>query len=607
MAKLPNIIEKERSLGETILFVFRESFKASKKYSIIGYIAAMISAVFTVLQFGALGIIVNEFMVQGINGARTGVLIEGFLLLVVTQFGPSLLEILSDYSRNIQHDDISRYLQSMMFTKAEDLDIGTIEQPEFQNIREITNNRGWGSFFNFLQLFLNTITMLTKVIVTLIALLTFAPIVFIIILIGALPTYFLERKGAILSANIYKDTSEQWRIWRVRTTPLDYKDSVTELKNFSLVKIFKKKFLLIISSVHSIIKQNYRTRSLLSIASEVILLVSYSLAFFLLIKNVQSGELAVGSLVFTFGLVIQFQGSLNTLFSNFGKMSEHKKNLDTLLDFFEMEPFIKDGDRELLPENFEIIEIKNVSFSYPGSQNIVTQNLSITIKRGDNIAIVGLNGAGKTTFIKLLTRVYDPTEGEILVNGINLKEYNLKSWKKCLGILLQEYSMYSEETITENIMLGDTNKHDQNIVEQSAKDSTADEFITELPKQYNQKIGTEFEGGVELSKGQKQKIALARVFYRNAPIMILDEPTAAIDALSEDAIFKNLKNNYIGQTRIIISHKFSNVREADQIILIEHGKIIEQGNHDELMKIKAGKYKELFNLQAKGYRLKTKK
>jgi ATP-binding cassette subfamily B protein len=237
----------------------------------------------------------------------------------------------------------------------------------------------------------------------------------------------------------------------------------------------------------------------------------------------------------------------------------------------------------------------------------ILQNVSGRVEPGEMCALMGSSGAGKTTLIKLLTRVYDPTEGEILINGISLKEYDLKAWKKCLGILLQDYSIYSEETITENIMLGDTSKHDQAFVESVSKETTADVFIQELPEKYQQRIGTEFQGGVELSKGQKQKLALARVLYRDAPIIILDEPTAAIDALSEDTIFRNLRNNHKHQTRIIISHKFSNVRDADKIILIEHGKIIEQGSHDELMQVDVGKYKELFNLQAEGYQDKPKR
>ena len=232
---------------------------------------------------------------------------------------------------------------------------------------------------------------------------------------------------------------------------------------------------------------------------------------------------------------------------------------------------------------------------------MILKNLSLTINQGGNIAIVGLNGAGKTTLIKLLTRVYDPTEGEILVNGSPLREYDLESWKSKLAILLQEYSIYAEETVEENIMLGNVAKKSKILAKKSATETTIAETISTLPNKYEQRVGTEFRGGVEFSKGQKQKLALARTLYRTAPIMILDEPTASIDAVSEDTIFKNLKTSHPNQTRIVISHKFSNVRDSDKIILIKDGRIFEEGTHDELMNI-GGTYKELFELQAEGYR-----
>jgi ATP-binding cassette subfamily B protein len=196
--------------------------------------------------------------------------------------------------------------------------------------------------------------------------------------------------------------------------------------------------------------------------------------------------------------------------------------------------------------------------------------------------------------------VYDPTEGQIFINDIPLSEYYLESWRKGLSIMNQDYRIFDEETIKENIVFDAkvNNEYLQQVVHESGVDS----YLHDYKNGIDQLIGKEFRGGVELSKGQNQKMILARTLYRNTPLIILDEPTAAIDALSEDKIFKALRNNHKEQTRVIISHKFSNVRDADKIILIEHGQIIEQGNHDQLMKIKKGKYKELFELQAEGYK-----
>jgi ATP-binding cassette subfamily B protein len=199
----------------------------------------------------------------------------------------------------------------------------------------------------------------------------------------------------------------------------------------------------------------------------------------------------------------------------------------------------------------------------------------------------------------MITRVYDPTEGEILVDGKNLKEYNLFSWQQSIAALFQDYTVYLDESIKQNITLSEE-KVDTQLMQKVVKDSMVIDFASKYEKGIDQMIGNEFRGGVELSKGQSQKVALARTLYHNRPVIILDEPTSAIDAMSEDYIFNSIRENYKDKTRILISHKFSNVRSADKIILIQEGEILEMGTHVELIQ-KAGRYKELFELQAKGY------
>ncbi len=605
MAKLPNIIERDRSLWEVVKFVFFESIRGSKKYAKMRYVMICISAAFSFAEFGSVAIIVNEFATYGIGGARPEMIFYGFMLLSVSHFAPEVIGMIIRYLWNTQNNDLSRHFQSLIFKKMDEIDIGTIEQAEFQNTFDLANRRGWNAAFRMISSFSDSLRQITLLIISIIALIAITPIGAIIIFAGALPTYFIERKKAMLSNSIQKEQAEQWRIWNIKVSPLTDKSDLTELKNFKLVDIFRRKFLENAESLHERIRLLNKKYFSLDTGSQVILTASFIIVFGLLVRGVYVGTVSVGLLVFSVAALTRFQNSLNILFSTFGKMTEDKKSLDILMDLLEMQPLVQSGTREITPEDFKTLEIKNVSFTYPGSTKPVIHTMTLSINHTDSLAIVGLNGAGKTTLIKLLTRVYDPTKGKILVNGIDLKDYDLKAWKKCLGILLQDYNIYSEETIAENIMLGDTSKHNQDFVEVVAKETTADDYIQELPEKYQQRVGTEFQGGVELSKGQKQKLALARVLYRNAPIIILDEPTAAIDALSEDVIFKSLRNNHTHQTRVIISHKFSNVRDADKIILIEHGKIIEQGSHDELMSKEQGKYKELFELQAEGYKTKT--
>lgn len=602
MAKLPNIIEKERSTWKIISFAFMASIRGSKKASLARYFSDGLMSVFMFLEFGALGLIVNEFIKHGTAGARLSVIAWAFFLIIISTLVPSIISSFRGYFQDVQMNDMQRYLQSMIFNQMKRLDIGTIEQPEFQNMLDVTNSRGWSAVFNIISIITGSIRNIVALIIASVSLVILSPLLLIIILISVIPTYVLEKNNAERSAELWKKTSEMRRMWQAKSGPVYGKNSLVELKNFGLVGVFLKKWVSLIGSFHNDSQKLGMKNVLNELLAVVLITAGYGVGFFMIIHKVYTGALLVGSLVYTFAVISRFQSALQALFENFGRLSEHKKNLDTFIDLLEMQPMIVSGTQIIHPDEFETLEVRNVSFTYPGSDKPVTHNLSLRINKGDNIAIVGLNGAGKTTLIKLLTRVYDPTEGEILVNGINLKEYDLESWKRCLGILFQEYATYSEESISENIMLGDITKHDQALVEKSAKDSTAHDYIVELTDKYDQRVGTEFRGGVELSKGQKQKLVLARVFYRDAPIVILDEPTAAIDALSEDTIFKALRTNHTSQTRIIISHKFSNVREADSIILIEHGKVIEQGNHEALMRLKNGRYKTLFELQAEGYK-----
>jgi ABC-type multidrug transport system fused ATPase/permease subunit len=607
MAKLSNIVEKDRSLWSTITFAFLVSLRGSPWYSAGRYLSAVFMSIFMFVEFGALAMVVNEFTRNGVGGANMRVVIVAFALILISTLVPSAISALQGFLADIQINDLQRYLQSLQFKKMQVLDIGTIEQPEFQNLLDVVNTRGWSAVFNIITLMTGSLRNMVALAIAAVSLLVISPLVLMVILISVIPTYILERKNAVRSAELWKHSTESRRMWQAKAGPVNSKNSLIELKNFEIVLVFLEKWTSLISVFHNQAKQLNKKNLTNEVLATLLITTGYGIGFFMIIHQVYIGALLIGTLVYTFAVISRFQSALQALFENFGRLAEHKKNLDAFMDLLDMKPMVISGTRILEPGTFQSLEVQNVSFSYPGSEKTVIEQFSLKISKGENFAIVGLNGAGKTTLIKLLTRVYDPTHGKILVNGIDLKEYHLESWKKCMGILLQDYSIYSEESIAENIMLGDTTKHDQVFVESVAKETTADAYIQELPEKYQQRVGTEFRGGVELSKGQKQKLALARVLYRNAPILILDEPTAAIDALSEDTIFKNLRSNHQHQTRIIISHKFSNVRDADKIILIEHGKIIEQGNHDQLMTIEAGKYKELFNLQAEGYQDKPKR
>jgi ATP-binding cassette subfamily B protein len=245
------------------------------------------------------------------------------------------------------------------------------------------------------------------------------------------------------------------------------------------------------------------------------------------------------------------------------------------------------------------IEFRGVSFAYP-SGHVALRDVSFVIEPGESVALVGVNGAGKSTIVKLLCRFYDATEGVILVNGVDLRTLDLAHWYAHLGTLFQDFVQY-KLTVRDNVLLGDPSRVDEGAVVAAVEKAGARAFVEALPARYDQFLGTDFEDGEQLSGGQWQKLAIARAFYQAAPVLILDEPTSAIDAEAEAEIFDNLAAAYDDKTLILVSHRFSTVRNADRIIVIEEGTVVEAGSHDELV-AGAGRYASMFAAQAAGYR-----
>ena len=243
---------------------------------------------------------------------------------------------------------------------------------------------------------------------------------------------------------------------------------------------------------------------------------------------------------------------------------------------------------------------ENVSFKYLNSEKWAIRNLSFHLSKGEKLALVGENGAGKTTLVKLLARLYEPSEGRILLDGIDLREYNLIDLRKNIGIIFQDFIRFQMKA-GDNIAIGNIGLREEiPIIKEAAKKSLADTVIHQLPEEYEQILGKRFAGGVELSGGQWQKVALARAYMRKAQLLILDEPTSALDARAEHEVFLRFSELIEGKSAVLISHRFSTVRMADRILFLENGQLLELGSHEQLMK-RDGKYAELFKLQAKGY------
>ncbi|MBP8240692.1 MAG: ABC transporter ATP-binding protein [Saprospiraceae bacterium] len=330
--------------------------------------------------------------------------------------------------------------------------------------------------------------------------------------------------------------------------------------------------------------------------------LSYYGAFVFILLQTVGGLITVGTLTFLAGSFSRMHSTLQGVMSRFSRIAEGALYLQDLFDFFEIKPTIVSRPAALpfpkpLRQGFAF---ENVGFKYPNSARWAIRNLSFTLHSGEKLALVGENGAGKTTLVKLLALLYEPVEGRILIDGVDIREYDIDDLRRNIGIIFQDYMRFQLKA-SENIAIGDIGAVENlAAIEEAAQKSLADKVVEELPERYRQMLGKRFADGVELSGGQWQKIALARAYMRDAQLLILDEPTAALDARAEHEVFLRFSELIEGRTAVLISHRFSTVRMADRILFLENGSLLELGSHEELL-AQNGKYAELFRLQAKGY------
>lgn len=331
--------------------------------------------------------------------------------------------------------------------------------------------------------------------------------------------------------------------------------------------------------------------------------LGYYLAYTLLVIKTLHGSLSIGDFTLIAGSLLGCSSQLQLFFSTFTGIADQSLFLSDLIAFFAMKPKIHNAQNAIpAPRQIrEGIEFQNVSFAYPGSSRRVLKNVNLHIRPGERIALVGANGRGKTTLVKLLTRLYDPTGGRILLDGIDLREYDMDDLHRRIGVIFQDFMRY-EMTARENIAIGQPEfTNDEHRLVESARKSGALEILERLPHGFDQMLGRLFEDGVDMSGGEWQRFALARAHMRDADILILDEPTAAMDAEAEYELFGKFAELTKGKIALLISHRFSTVRMADRIVVLDGGVIREEGTHEDLIAL-GGRYANMFELQAASYR-----
>ncbi len=499
---------------------------------------------------------------------------------------------------------LNDYIELELDKKLNTLDPAVFESTKFQNLLAQMDGVK-GAMMSYVMRMISLIGDVVRFITAAIVVSTQFPLFVPLIIIATIPSF--------LSMSKYRD--DMWPYWSTERGLLErlFQYIRTTFSNPSTSKevaIFKNGPSLL-KKVKDSQATYYRKFSKASYKRLFILLISgfFQIAIFMVtqafnLAAVMAGKLSIGQFTIFFQQTFQLGLSAEGILDNYSSMNMRTKYIDQYFEVLKYPNAISSPQHAVpLPPKKEpfILEFNNVSFTYPESKRPILKNFNLTIKNGEKIALVGENGAGKSTIIKLLLRFYDVTDGTITINGTNIKEVDLNEWQGRMGALFQDFIKY-QFTLKENVYFGNLEEKDnEKLLKEAITKAGVNKFLDDLPEKYDQIVGKMFENGIDLSGGQWQKLALARAFFRDAPILILDEPTSAIDAKAEYEIFQHVQTLQKDKTVIIISHRFSTVRNADRILVLDEGKIIEEGNHETLMK-KKGLYAELFNIQAQGYK-----
>lgn len=534
--------------------------------------------------------------------------VNNFAPVVIVYIIASVINIILFSFQGVKDEYVNTkldsYIDVMIAEKLVTLDPATFENPEFQNLlSQIDGIKGTIQAQRYK--YTNFIKILVRFTVAFIVVSTAFPFFAPLILIATIPSYLVWDRMRIKTWPFFVE--KRSLVNRV----VQYVKSLLSADATSKEAIIFKTGPVLLSKVKQHQKAYYKefNKALRPWTIKVMLARMFQFCAFVIMQYVNfsaviAKQLSIGQFTLIFQQTLNLTTSSEDILNQYSSIAARGKYLDKFFDFLKKEKVIQSTPKPVaIPQtaNPPIIECKNVSFRYPKTERYILKNFNLTINSGEKVALVGENGAGKSTLIKLLLRFYDISEGEILINGVNIKEVNLEEWHTYIGALFQDFIKY-QFTFEENIYYGDINKKPtEELLKKAIDASGASGYIDDLPKRYKQVVGKMFDDGIDLSGGQWQKLALARAFFRNAPILILDEPTSAIDAKAEYEIFEKVQHLQKDKTVIIISHRFSTVRNADRIFVLDNGKIIEKGNHKQLMQ-QNGLYAELFNIQAQGYK-----
>ncbi|MCC6734791.1 MAG: ABC transporter ATP-binding protein [Bauldia sp.] len=533
-------------------------------------------------------------------------LLDRLVVLLLVEFG---LAVVSDVLGRVVSlvdgllsEQFANVTSVRLMEHAARLDLEDFEDSEFQDQLDRARRQTMGRSALIGQL-LGQAQSLVTVLSFAAGIILLSPWLILLLLVALVPSFLGElhfnAKGYLLA---YERAAQRRELDYIRQTGASV-ETAKEVKIFSIAPFLVERYRALATSIYAANRKLAIRRASWGGALTAIGTIGYYVAYAYLAWQTLSGRFTIGDLTFLAGSFLRLRGLLEQFLSSFSEIAGQALFLQDLFSFFDITPeVVAPAAARPFPAKIAAgFVFEDVGFIYPGAERWAVRHLDFTLHAGEVLALVGENGAGKTTLVKLLARLYDPDEGRILLDGHDLREYDLDALRANVGVIFQDFVRY-HLSAADNIAIGRIDARDDRArVETAARRSLADDVVRKLPGGYDQMIGRRFRGGVDLSGGEWQKIAIARAYMRDAAVLILDEPTAALDARSEFEVFERFKELSEGRTVVLISHRFSSVRMADRILVMADGTVEASGTHEELLAA-GGRYAELFELQAAGYR-----
>ena len=557
--------------------------------------------------------IINELSVIFVNNqngdpvsfdATMKLLIISFALIFLT----SIVSNVEMMVTRISGELVVNHVNTKIMKKAKTIDIASFDRPEFYEKLENASREAGSRPIMILRSTFQIMSTLISMISYVAILWAISPGAPWLIILLSLPSAIITFSYRKKNFNYMRRNSKARRELSYYSGLTTNKDMAKELRIFGLYDHFTEQYQGVFKNYFKGLKKLFIKEGVLNISVAVLSAVVNCFLFLYIANGVFKGEILVGDYSLYTGALNSVSHGITTFIATMSSIYEGTLFIDNLITFMDEEQTVAPLLSEQCPEPRKVkhrtghrIELQNVSFRYPGTERYVIKDFSAVLEPGDTVVLVGLNGAGKTTLIKLITRLYDPTEGRILLDGHDIREYDLKELYSLYGIIFQDFGKYAV-SVRDNITFSRINDPvDESAVLEAAEKSSSTQFIAKLPNEYNTALTRVFEkDGIELSIGQWQKLSIARAFYSDSDILILDEPTASLDAIAEQEIYNQFDTLRKDKTTIFVSHRLSSATVADKILVIDGGVLTEQGNHQELM-AKRGTYYELFSTQAKRY------